>query len=103
MHYTTATLVILVLSGLIITWMGWRIRFKKDFSLINGLGRKDPKDFKDPEKIASLIGGSTLLMGLATIAVPFASMQWGKNVWWAYIGVVVGLTAFSLIRVRPHL
>lgn len=103
MQYTMTSLIILAAVGLLILWMGYRMRFKNDLSLIAGIGRKDPGEIKDPQALCRLMGTSTLFIGLATLVTPVASMYWGQNIWLLYSGLVAGLGITSVIKARKFL
>ncbi len=103
MTYTPTALIILALVGLIILWMGYRMRFKLDLSLVAGIGRKKVEEIQDPQGLARLMGTSTLFMGLATLIAPVASMFLGSVVWMGYIGLVAGLGVVSVIKSKKFL
>ena len=103
MKYSTASLILLAAVGIIILWMGYRMRFKQDIDLIAGMSRKKKEDIRDPEGLARLMGTSTLFMGLATLIAPIAGMFLGETVWMAYIGLIVGLGVVSVIKSKKFI
>ncbi len=103
MQYSIPSLIILAAVGLVILWMGYRMRFKQDVELIAGMSRRKKEDIRDPEGLARLMGTSTIFMGLATLIAPPASMFWGQSAWMAYIGLVTGLGIVSVIKSKKFL
>jgi len=53
----------MLLSGLLIGWLGYRIRYQQDYHLISGYR---PGTASDEEGLAGLVGGVTIGLGLLT-------------------------------------
>ncbi|AFK19968.1 MULTISPECIES: DUF3784 domain-containing protein [Haloferax] len=98
---TTIVVAVLMLTGLGLCYLGYRIRYLKDYHLIAGYRSEE---VADADSLARLVGGGTIVIGLVTLLYGAGAivLRAGDTYWLSYTVLVLVSAGYLSVQSRQY-